>query len=70
MILRKQGFHQSVQKRDLSAVGDVSEGEADVSEVLLILLVALHVLPLVHRLGQVHHRDRDFNLDKQKLLLD
>ena len=55
-------------KRDLSAVGDVSEGEADVAEVLLVRLVALHILPLVHRLSQVHHRQRDFNLDKQKPL--
>ena len=54
--------------KDLSTVGDVSEGEADVAKVLVVLLVALHVLPLVHSLCQVHHGQRDFNLDKQKVI--
>ena len=38
------------------------EWEADVSEVLVVLLARLHVLPLVDRLRQVHLAERDLHL--------
>ena len=48
----------------LPAGWDVSEGEADISEVLIVLLVALHVLPLADGLGKVHHAQRNLDLPR------
>ena len=42
------------------------EGEADVAEVLVVLLARLHVLPLVDRLRQVHLTQRNLHLKTHK----
>ena len=52
----------------LAAGWDVSEGEADVPEVLVVLLVPLHVLPLADGLGEVHHAQGDLDL-RQRFLV-
>ncbi len=58
-------FHIAREREsaDLAAGGNISEGEADVAEVLVVLLVGLHVLPLVDDLGQVHLAQRQLDLN-------
>ena len=53
----------------LAAGRDVSEREADISEILIILLVPLHVLPLADGLGEVHHAQRNFDLARNMILV-
>ena len=55
-------MHWRYWKVYLATSWDVSEGEADVPEVLIVLFVPLHVLPLADGLGQVHHGQRDLDL--------
>ena len=49
----------------LSTCWDISEGEADVPQVLVVFLVAFHVLPLTDSLGQIHHGQGDLDLGEQ-----
>ena len=46
----------------LAAVGLVSEGEADIAEILIVLFVALDIFPLVDVLSKVHHAERNLDL--------
>ena len=46
----------------LAAGRNISEREADIPEILIILFVALDIFPLADGLGQVHHAQRDLDL--------
>ena len=52
----------------LAAGRNISEREADISEILIILFVPLHVLPLADGLSQVHHAQGDLDLRETFLL--
>ena len=50
----------------LAAGRDVSEREADIPEILVILFVALDIFPLADGLGQVHHTQWDLYLNNKR----
>ena len=51
----------------LAAGRNISEREADISEILIILFVALDIFPLADGLGQVHHTQWNLYLNNNKL---
>ena len=67
--MRVEIVHPSQALVYLAAGRDVSEREADIPEVLVILLVTLHVLPLADGLGQVHHAQWDLDLIRNTVLV-
>ena len=49
----------------LAAGRNISEREADISEILVILFVALDIFPLADGLSQVHHAQRNLYLNNK-----
>ena len=67
--MRVERFHPSQALVYLAAGRDVSEREANISEILIILFVALDIFPLADGLGQVHHAQWDLDLIRNTVLV-